>query len=241
MSKRKKNLINLLITQLIIFPIQIYLLLDFVKKYLTYFNYRDFMISVYKLINERGLDKKYKNIFEDVFGHYSIDINNPGFAKGFINILLYMIQYTIIGFSILAFLINIISFFTNKRLNVTSIGIFTYILIFLTCEIVDVFGQKTKLNLNDDEISLFANLNIEKNLKEVSNRVKYLKIYSVLLLLIDFIHIAITIIICIIIKPYKYVVIPKEQNHSIDVNMELGKMKNEDHENNEKDSLINNY
>ena len=60
-------------------------------------------------------------------------------------------------------------------------------------------------------------------------------------MLIDFIHIAITIIICIIIKPYKYVVIPKEQNHSIDVNMELGKMECEDHENNEKDSLINNY
>ena len=57
-------------------------------------------------------------------------------------------------------------------------------------------------------------------------------------MLIDFIYIAITIIICIIIKPYKYVIIPKEQNHSIDVNMELGMMKNEDYENNEKDSLI---
>ena len=144
------NLLKI-ITQLFIIPVQIYISLEFIKKYLTYFNYRELMRNVYKIINDNNLGQKYIYGFEEVFGHYFINSNAPSFEERFTNLLLHIIQYTVIFLSIIGYLINIISFFTKKTVNITSIGIFSCTLLVLILEIVDSFGQKIKLNLTKEE------------------------------------------------------------------------------------------
>ena len=242
MDKKNKFMLYLLMTQLFIIPVQIYISLDFIKKYLAYFNYRGLMKNVYKIINDNNLDKKYIYDFEEVFGHYFNNSNVPSFVERFTNLLLHIIQYTVISLSIIGYLINIISFFAKKTVNITSIGIFSCTLLVLILEIVDSFGQKTKLNLTKEEFVPFSKLDIERYLKEVSIRVKYLKIYTILLFFINIIHIIITIILCLIIKHGKNnILIENEQNNTLDMNIELGNIKKEDSGTSEKDSLIINF
>ena len=123
-------------------------------------------------------------------------------------------------------------------MNITSIATFICSLIIIIFEIVDAFEQNIKLNLTNEELAPFSELNIEGYLEEVFVRAKYLKIYTISLFFIIIIHILITILIYINIKyEKKYSLIENEQNNSLDVNVELCVIKKEDNGKNEKDSL----
>ena len=186
---------RLIIIQLIILCLQIYALYDFCEKNSTRYNYHSFINSIIEEVNKNNLYSRYVDKFEEVFYHYW---DNGGLGKGLILLFVIIVHFIIGLFSLFGLLINNYSINHNKT-KCFSFCLYIYTFLVGIIEIYFVFTEEIgKVDLSDEEIDKFGNFKSEimKNLNEVNNRIFYLRIYSVILLICSFIHIILSFIIC---------------------------------------------
>ena len=87
----------------------------------------------------------------------------------------------------------------NNKANFFPFCLYIYTFIVGIIELYNVFiNEKGNVDLSYEEMERFGNFKSEimKNLNEVNNRIFYLRMYSIILLICSFIHIILSFIIC---------------------------------------------
>ena len=191
---RNKNILFKI--EFFVLIIQIYALYDFASKNSSRYNYDVFVIEVEKQIEQKknkDLEIYYK--FYNVFGHYQDTNLGPQlFIIFFIN----MIHFFNFIFLIIGFYIHKNK--TNSNCKNICIPIFLFslnLLISIFEFYFEFFCECSELGLTKAQLNLFNDYKeqIIKNLNSVKKRISFMKIYSILLIICNIIHIILTIIL----------------------------------------------
>ena len=192
----------ILFIQIIFFLFQLFFLFDLLNKNSTRYNYKGFMNKIINEIVQNSLNSHYKEKFEKVFYRYW----DHAISVYGLRMVGRLILNSCIGiFSLISIIINKKSFYAGK-VNYFSFGPFTLNIILSFLQYNDAINNENgKLDLSESELNQFGNLkqDIYDKLAEVQNRIYYLKLYSLILFIISFIHIILNALFCVIIKRKK--------------------------------------
>ena len=181
MEKKKKSYIPLIL-ELLILLVQIFFLYKYIYKYATRNDYQKFMREINSFIQYKKLDPNYMKKFEEVFGKdWNMLISNYS-AQSFYLVTPINIQVGIC--LILGVIIDFLSVCKNNS-KIVPLFLFSCSSIVILIELaISIFGEKTKLDLSEDELKNFDyNLNlIQENLDDLKRTVFTLRIYLVILI-----------------------------------------------------------